>query len=206
MSSENRGYQLKERARRQAQTRQRIIEATAGLHEEVGPAATTIAEIARRAGVSRLTVYNHFPTDEALFVACQQRFLADNPAPDLAAALALGQPDERVGAVLSRLYPAFRQQAPMSTRVLRDRAAVPALDALLARTRDVSIAELIKTLTAGFGARGAAARRLRAVIALAVDFWTWHRLTAEGLSDEKAARLMADLVACVAVGAGRPRE
>ncbi|MBA2357350.1 MAG: TetR family transcriptional regulator, partial [Actinobacteria bacterium] len=33
---------------------------TAALHEEVGPARTTIAEIARRAGVQRLTVYKNF--------------------------------------------------------------------------------------------------------------------------------------------------
>jgi hypothetical protein len=36
------------------------------------------------------------------------------------------------------------------------------------------------------------------VIALALDFWTWQRLTHEGLSDNKAAKLMADLVACEA--------
>jgi len=34
------------------------------------------------------------------------------------------------------------------------------------------------------------------VIALALDFWTWQRLTQEGLTDETAAKLMADLVAC----------
>ena len=36
--SETRRYQLKERARRQEETRQRITEATVALHEEVGPA------------------------------------------------------------------------------------------------------------------------------------------------------------------------
>ena len=44
-------------------------------------------------------------------------------------------------------------------------------------------------------ARAKAARRLRALLALAVDFWTWHRLTGEGLDDAAAADLMADLVA-----------
>lgn len=73
-----------------------------------------------------------------------------------------------------------------------------ALDGLLARTRDAGINELTKTLAAGFAARGHASARLRAVIALALDFWTWQRLTQEGLPDEKAAKLMADLVACTA--------
>ncbi|MCY7302061.1 MAG: TetR/AcrR family transcriptional regulator, partial [Thermoleophilia bacterium] len=36
----------------------------------VGPAATQISEIARRAGVQRVTVYNHFPDEASLFAAC----------------------------------------------------------------------------------------------------------------------------------------
>jgi AcrR family transcriptional regulator len=196
VSSEIRSYQLKERAKRQAQTRQRIVEATVALHEEIGPAATTIAEIARRAGVSRLTIYNHFPADGELFAACQQEFLTQHPMPDLTSALTLGQPAERVRAVLTLLYPSFRRQAPMSANVLHDRRALPALDALLARTRDAGIDELTKRLATGFTARGKPSARLQAVIALALDFWTWQRLTQEGLSDENAAKLMAELVAC----------
>jgi AcrR family transcriptional regulator len=198
MSSETRSYTLKERAKQQAATRQRIVEATVALHKELGPAATTIAEIARRARVSRLTVYNHFPTDAELFAACQRQFLSQHPLPDLTSGLALEEPGERVRAVLSLMYPSFRRQAPMSAKVLHDRKALPALDALLARTRDPAIDDLTKTLTAGFASRGKAARRLRAVIALALDFWTWQRLTQEGLSDGRAAELMTDLVACAA--------
>lgn len=202
-SSENRVYRLKERAARQAQTRQRIVDATVALHQELGPAATTIAEIARRAGVSRLTVYSHFPADGDLFAACQQQFLSENPGPDLTGALSLAQPDERVRAVLVLLYQSFRRQAPMSAKVLRDRGTVPALDALLERTRDANIAELTKTLATGFRTKGAAGARVRGAIALALDFGTWQRLTCEGLSDQRAAELMADLVACAAAIPGR---
>ena len=60
-----RSYQLKRRAERQDETRQRIIEATIELHQTVGPAATTVTDIAQRAGVGRVTVYRHFP-DERL--------------------------------------------------------------------------------------------------------------------------------------------
>jgi AcrR family transcriptional regulator len=204
VSSEKRTYKLKERARRQEQTRERIIQATVALHQEVGPAATTVAEIARRAGVSRLTVYNNFPTDGDMFAACQRRFLTNNPVPDLSAALAIDQPGERVRAVLALMYRSFRQQAPMSAKVLHDRGALPALDALLVRTRDASIAQLTTTLAGGFAARGAAGARLRALISLALDFWTWQRLTQEGLSDDKAARLMSDVVACAAASDSSP--
>src|SRR5215217_7125740 len=96
MSTEKRKYQLKARAQAQRETRRRIVESTAALHEELGPARTTVAEIARRAGVNRLTVYNHFPDDGELFAACQRHFLARHPPPDLAPALALEDPVERV--------------------------------------------------------------------------------------------------------------
>ena len=62
----SRPYKLKRRAERQDETRQRIIEATIELHQTIGPAATTITEIAERAGVGRVTVYRHFPDEPTL--------------------------------------------------------------------------------------------------------------------------------------------
>lgn len=60
-----RKYELKKRAERLAETRRRITEATVELHRTVGPAATQINEVARRAGVQRMTVYNHFPDESS---------------------------------------------------------------------------------------------------------------------------------------------
>ena len=81
MYNERRKYELKARAAAQRQTRERIVHATMELHREVGPARTTVAEIARRAGVQRLTVYNHFPDEAELFGACQARWLGLTPFP-----------------------------------------------------------------------------------------------------------------------------
>jgi AcrR family transcriptional regulator len=189
-----RTYELKKRAQRQDQTRQGIVDATVALHNEVGPALTTVAEIARRAGVSRLTVYKHFPDDGELFAACQRRFLYSHPLPDLAPALSLAEPGPRLRAVLKELYGSYRERAPMTSKVLRDRGALPALDSLLTRTMDAQQEELTAALVAGFSARGDRARRVRAVIALALDFWTWQRLAQGGLPDGESAGLMADLV------------
>ena len=55
--SDKRPYRMSTRARMQEETRQRIVDATMQLHEEVGPRATTISAIAERAGVQRLTGY-----------------------------------------------------------------------------------------------------------------------------------------------------
>src|SRR5205807_3487104 len=130
MSSETRTYELKARAEKQAETRRRIVEATAALHTEVGPARTTVSEIARRAGVQRLTVYNHFPDEAELFAACQRHFMTRHPPPDLSAALTLEDAHARVEAVLGAMYESYRERAPMTSNVLRDRSALPALDAL----------------------------------------------------------------------------
>lgn len=205
MSSEKRTYELKARAERQQETRQRIVDATVALHEEVGPARTTVTEIARRAGVTRLTVYNHFPDDGELFAACQGEFLIRHPLPDLGPALAHGDPRARVGAVLAGLYASYREREAMTSKVLRDRSALPALDELMGRTADVQLAGLADALAAGFaGAGGETARRVHAVVALALDFWTWARLTRDGLDDAEAAELMAALVAAAAATTAGP--
>src|ERR687894_850691 len=98
MSTQKRKYELRARAERQAETQRRIAAATSRLHAEVGPARTTVAEIARRAGVQRLTVYKNFPTEYELFAACQRHFLTENPPPDPSRALAIADPGERLDA------------------------------------------------------------------------------------------------------------
>lgn len=201
-STQKRKYELRARAQRQADTRRRIAAATAELHEEVGPARTTVAEIARRAGVQRLTVYKNFPDEYELFAACQNHFLAENPPPDLSRALGLDDPGERLEEVLRRVYRWYRRTGRMTANVQRDRELMPALDALMADTEDARTAELARALAAGLtaGARRRG-RAVRAAIALALDFWTWRRLAKEGLSDEAAAGLMADSVRAAVGGA-----
>ena len=78
----NRRYELKERARRKAETRERIVEATVALHTSIGPARTTISAVAERAGVERHTVYAHFPDDGSLLRACSAHWGARHPTPD----------------------------------------------------------------------------------------------------------------------------
>lgn len=190
MSTEKRTYRKAARADAQEETRRRIAAAAAGLHDEVGPARTTVAEIARRAGVQRATVYANFPEEAHLFRACQAHFLAQNPPPDLVPPFALSDPRERVEAVLGLLYPWYRRTRGTSGNVRRDRAAMPALDALLRESVDARMAALADALAPGGGER-------RALAAVAVDFWTWHRLAEENLADDAAAALVARAVLAV---------
>jgi hypothetical protein len=95
---------------------------------------------------------------------------------------------------LHRLYRWYRRTERMSANVRRDREIVPALDSLMARTTDARAAQLADALAAGFVEGGRPRRELHAVIALALDFWTWRRFAREGLSDAAAACLMAKAV------------
>src|SRR5438067_7992681 len=122
-----RKYELKKRAERLAETRRRITETTVELHRTVGPAATQISEIARRAGVQRVTVYNHFPDEPSLLAACSSHWRDLHPAPDPAAWLALEDAGERLRVGLGELYAWFRETEPMTANILRDAALMPAL-------------------------------------------------------------------------------
>jgi AcrR family transcriptional regulator len=200
VSTQKRKYELKARAEAQERTRQRIAAAASALHEEVGVGKTTVADIARRAGVQRLTVYNHFADLSELLPACSTHWLSLHPPPDFQPAFELADPRERVKRVLTDLYAWYRENEAMQLRVQGERATVPELEEWMAKTSDATFAELAGGLAAGFGLRGKRAEGPRAHLALAVDFWTWRRLSREGLDDEAAAELMTESAAAVATG------
>jgi AcrR family transcriptional regulator len=195
VSTQNRKYELKARAESQRETRDRIAAAAAELHEEKGVAQTTVSEIARRAGVTRLTVYNHFASLSELIPACSAHYETEHPFPDLESAFSPEDPGERVRAVLAGLYGWYRETEPMFGKLFHDRRSVPELDRFLEENIDRVQGELADRLAAGFGARGRRAQRLKILTRLALDFWTWRRLRLEGLDDRGAAELMAAAVA-----------
>lgn len=186
-----RSYELKERARAQAETRRRIVEATVALHEEVGPARTTVAEIARRAGVQRLTVYNHFPEDADLFGACSGHWSALHPPPDPAPWTKIADPDARLRRALLDVYAWYDRGEDMLANVTRDMEVLPALAEVVTAGRGGYDEAVRDILLAGRGRRRA---KVAAAIALALDFHTWRRLVRiEGLSPAEAANLMVTL-------------
>ncbi len=195
MSTKIRKYELKARAESQRETRDRIARVTAGLHEEKGVANTTVAEIARRAGVTRLTVYNHFADLSELLPACAAHYERLHPTPDFGSVLAHGDAAERVHGVLGSVYRWYRETEPMYGKLFSDRASVPELDRFLEQNVDRMLDGLGTDLAAAFAVRGRRADPRRALIRLALDFWTWRRLAGEGLDDDAAADLMTSAAA-----------
>lgn len=191
-----RNYQMRKRADDIAETRQRIVQAAVRLHGTIGPAATTISGLAEEAGVTRLTVYRHFPDDGALFAACSQHWASAQVLPDPKAWTRLGDPEERLRAGLSDLYRFYRDAEPMLTNVRRDRAAIP--KEVRQRT-DATDAAYRDTLLQPFRVRGTRRRQVRAVLGHAISFWTWRSLCLEhGLTDREATEAMTALLMATA--------
>ena len=187
---------MRKRADDIAETRRRIVEAAVRLHGTIGPAATTISALAEEAGVTRLTVYRHFPDDQSLFAACSAHWAAAQILPDPAAWSRIGDPTQRLRTALADLYRFYRSAEPMLTNIHRDRSALPKdirerNDATDARHRDL----LLQPFTVRRGHR----KRLCAVIGHAVSFGTWHSLCVDNrLSDREAVEAMAALVRATA--------
>jgi AcrR family transcriptional regulator len=201
MSDQKRPYRMTRRAELEDATRLRITESTMALHEELGPARTSISAVAERAGVRRSTVYRHFPDEEALFAACSAHWRAANPPPDPRAWAAIEDPAARTRAALLELYAFYGRTQGMYAALLRDAPLLPVLDRLLGDFR-AYLRGVQDALAAGRGLRGRAARSVRAALGHAVSFPTWQSLTQEqGLSDDDAVALMCLLVE----GAARSR-
>ena len=116
---------MRKRAEDVDRTRQRIVEAAVHLHGTAGPAATSIAAIAERAGVTRLTVYRHFPDETTLFEACSGHWLSQQTLPRPQDWGAIDDPAQRLKAGLADIYRFYRGGEQMLTMVIRDQHALP---------------------------------------------------------------------------------
>ena len=194
-----RKLRLKARADRMRETRERIARAAYELHASVGPARTTISAIAERAGVQRLTVYNHFPHDRDILQACTSYHVTVDPPPDPDAWRRIADPRRRLRLALAELGAYFRRNESLFENVRRDLPVIleqidgappPGLQTSLelpTRWRDA--------LAADWPNDAAQAPLRRAALGLAVEFATWQTLVrGQGLDDAEAIELLVALV------------
>jgi AcrR family transcriptional regulator len=181
-----RGYELKRRAERQDETRLRIVEATIELHQTIGPAATTVTEIAERAGVGRVTVYRHFPDEPTLSRACSGLYFERNPLPDPERWRAIADPEERFTVGLLETYAWYATNHAMIGNALAD-AREHAVMVPYHAHWDLAASILDEAWAVPAGGRDV----LHAGIAVALSFDTWRTLVREqGLSDAQATDLL----------------
>jgi AcrR family transcriptional regulator len=197
-NARHRPYRKRKRALKEEETRRRITEAAVALHRTAGPAKTKVTDVADLAGVSRMTVYNHFPTEADLLEACSAHWASQNPFPDPARWTAVGNPAHRLADALLELYGWYRSAEDMLGKVIRDAASVPPLSAVMEARWWPYVDEMVRVLGEGWTVDPAGRQQLDGALRLAVDFNTWSVLTRAGLDDAGAAQLAARMVIAVA--------
>ncbi|HEX7160961.1 MAG TPA: TetR family transcriptional regulator [Trebonia sp.] len=192
-----RRYELKQRAQRQAETRQRILEAAVALHVERGPAATQITDIAQRAGVDRVTIYRHFPDLASLFKACSAHYYSARPLPDPNTWAAIQDPRARLRHGLREIYAYWAQNAAAADHILRDAQTLGHLG--VGKRLQALQHHAVDVLAKDWSPPDQTRPELTATIRVAVDFHTWQRLVDEqGLPEQDAVELAVTWTQCVA--------
>lgn len=187
---------MTKRAENITETRQRIVEATVKLHSTIGLADASIAAIAEEAGVTRLTVYRHFPDLLGLYEACNDHWLSERKPPDPQMWGVIDDPEQRLRTGLTDLYRFYRDGARMLTWVHRDWHTIPEELQTRLEARDTGWRDL---LVEPFDVTEPALHRLRAVLGHAVAFPTWQSLCQQNcLSNDEAVEAMAAFAFAVA--------
>ncbi len=194
-------YELKRRAERQEETRLRIARAAVKLHGTVGPSKTTLSALAEEAGVSRPTVYSHFPDELSLFKACSSLFRSEEPPPDPEPWRDIADPEERLRTALAEVYAYFRRTEGLLFNVLHDAEGDAEVSAIVREVHEPVIAhwERMKDALATaweVGEEGPG-QLLWSAIGVALDFQAWRAMVrGQGLTDEQAIKLMVRMVRC----------
>lgn len=126
-----RRYRQARRGEAADETRQRIVQATFDLHAEQGIAATSMKQIAARAGVSVGSVYHHFPTYEDAVSACGAHAFTTWPIPTPAIFEGAADRHERVRRLARALFHVFAGVRAFGS-VIGDQDKLPVLKPFVA--------------------------------------------------------------------------
>ena len=181
------------RAAAHEETRERIVRATMGLHDERGVATTSFADVAERAGVGPATVFRHFPTLSTLVMACGAHVAAEMRPPSRADAPKVFQGLTTTRARIERLVSEFDAfYARGSLRLIaaaNDRDRVPELDQFLTMD-DAGIEAYIKEAVAN----EALGRSLIGVLMALCSVHVWKAMTRADLAEADRQAILVDIL------------
>jgi AcrR family transcriptional regulator len=131
-----------------------ILQAVRDLVEERGSVAFTFEEVAKRAGVSRQTVYTHFPDRASLFVALADQTRVDLDATALSAAVLEAPTARDALSATVDFHMAFTMRILALYRAIEiERARDPAIAAAFER-RDVGRVRIVRHVMTRLKAEG----------------------------------------------------
>jgi AcrR family transcriptional regulator len=182
-----RTYQLGRRAESAEETRRRLVQATFELHGEQGIAATTMKQIAERAGVSVGTVYHHFATLDDTISACGQMVMATYPPPTEAILGGVPTMKQRLAVLARALFEHLDDVGFDMVRVDRDRLPI------VRRFVDEELTHRIALTRAALAPFAIDRGQIRIAAAL-LDIGVYRALQGAGLSLDQAADAIADTI------------
>lgn len=184
-----RKYTKSKRAVQQEETRTRIVKATVALHEQLGPANTSIKAVAEKAGVQRLTVYRHFPDEESLFQACSSAYFKENPPPDISHWADVTDAAKRSHTAISAFNHYYRHTAGMWKSIYRDIDKVESLKRQMAEFEGY-LHMVSDDLLTTWQLRGTKKKQCLFTLRHCLKFTTWKSLMEENLQDKQITELM----------------
>jgi AcrR family transcriptional regulator len=183
-----RSYRQERRRETASETRRRLVEATVALHNEQGIAATSLKQIARRAGVSIGAADHHFPTYDEAIIACAAHNFTAHPLPHASIFRGVESVEQRLLLLTQALFAVYAAIPGLESAYI-DRRQFSVLDVDLARL-DRGIETLLRSALAPHLLEETARP---AVLALLSDAF-YRRLAAAGLGPDRAAAEAAALV------------
>jgi AcrR family transcriptional regulator len=198
-----RQYDSTRRQEQAAETRQRIVQAAHDLFVGMGYGSTTIADIARAAGVAVETVYAAFRNKHTLLrQVWYVSFRGDEEdvrlwdRPEIRTVIAEPDLARRFNAQAVVLAAVFRRITPLLLMLQGAVASQPAAGAMLAEfdERRLDAAGKYARAAAATGQLAVSEDECRDVLWATLDGALWHRLVAErGWSDERFAAWLGQL-------------
>ena len=179
-----RRYAMTKRSRAVEATRRKIVAAAVRLHTRRGAARTSWEEIAAEAGVSRATVYHHFPTVDALVPACAQVAFDLIEIPSIGSARArfagTRDPRERLAGFIAETCRCYAAGAGWLRAAWRERDLVPAMGHAVRRLQR-SLRVLLEAALDGTGSN----REEELALTALLDFPFWAALDEAGMPRDR---------------------
>ena len=166
-----RAYRQGRRAEAAAATQRRIVEATLAVHDEQGISATSVRDIAERAGVAPSTVLHHFPVMNDLVRACGELSERLLPMPSEAVLEGASGAVERVTRMAHAMFEWWSQMGPGFDHLRIDRRRIPEVDAWM-----TDLARRHHALAAAALGKGDRRRGGLLVALTSADAWTSLRI------------------------------
>lgn len=184
---------MRRRAAGVGETRQRILQATSACHREQGISATSMDDVASRAGVAVGTVYRHYPTLDKLIVACgavfMERFALPEPRQARELFRGLESREERLSLLVKEIGGPYRSAAIGFVRVREARKDFDATAAAHERI-EASLDALVSEATRPLKYSRERKQALRAL----VDARVWQSFVDRGLDPDAVEETLRKLV------------